>query len=206
MKIEIIDVEKNFNELMIFKGLNITIENGEFIAIVGKSGRGKSTLLNIIGLLEKYDTGAIIYDGNEVSTRKDINKFWTNDVSFLFQNYALIDNETVYQNLEIATKGIHKKKRKILCIDALKKFNLEHLIDKKVYQLSGGEQQRVALARVFLKDSPLILADEPTGNLDEENAQFIFSELKRMSLEGKTVLVVTHDINLAKQCDRIIEL
>lgn len=204
MKIEIKNLTKKFGEKTIFEDYNLTIEDGEMVSIIGPSGCGKSTLLNIIGMLEDYQ-GEIYY--GEIKFKKNKKKdFWSNYVSFLFQNYALVDNETVFDNLCISMPNVKRKDRKIKIQEILQKFNMEGLMHSKIHELSGGEQQRIALARIYLKDAKLILADEPTGNLDDLNSDFVFNELLNMAKQGKTVVIVTHDKKLAHVCDRVISL
>lgn len=205
--IELIDVSKKYGEKVIFDNYSLAIKAGEFVAIVGESGCGKSTLLNLIGLLERHDKGYICIDGNEGirSNTIEATKLLRYKISYLFQNFALIDEETVFYNLKIAlryTKGNKRDKiKKVLDIVGLSGYE-----NKRIYQLSGGEQQRVALARVMIKPSKIILADEPTGSLDVGNRDLVMDMLKTFQKQGKTIVIVTHDMAVANQCDRIIKL
>lgn len=205
--IEICNIRKKFGDKEVFDDFSLNIHEGELVAIVGKSGCGKSTLLNIIGLLEPVDKGYICIDGDE-SIRPQSSlaiKIIRNKISYLFQNFALVDEETVLYNLKLALryeKGNKKKKIE----NALMAVGLCGYENKKIYQLSGGEQQRVALARVLVKPSKIVLADEPTGSLDAENRDLVIDMLKTIQKQGKTVVIVTHDMAVANQCDRIIEL
>lgn len=201
--IEIKNLNKSFGERILFKDLNIKINTGEFVVFSGLSGCGKTTLLSMIGSLEKYDSGEITVDGIDVSRRKNQQKYFCEKVGFLFQNFALIEDKTVKENLEI----IRKKNRSEVSIDeALEKVGLIDAKDKKVYSLSGGEQQRVALARLMVKKCDVILCDEPTGSLDRINGNKIMNILCDMNKEGKTVILVTHDEEYKKIGGRIIEL
>lgn len=207
--IELRNVSKNY-EKNILDNLSMEIEEKEIVAIVGESGKGKSTLLNIIGLLENADSGEVFIDNekNIKANSSQATKIIRDKISYLFQNFALIDQETVYQNLLIALKYVklRKKEKDSLIQSALKSVDLEGYEKRKIFELSGGEQQRVAIARIILKPSKIILADEPTGSLDKINRDKVMSLLKKLNKEGKTIVIVTHDNELACQCDRVIEL
>lgn len=208
MVVKLNGINKSFDDLPVLKNLTLKIDKGEMVAIVGHSGSGKSTLLNIMGLLEKKTSGDLEVLGNlnvKPFSRKGI-KLLRNHIGFLFQNYALLDDKTVEYNLAIAVdKGFCR-----VSVDdinkSLKIVGLEGFNNKKIYQCSGGEQQRVAIARLLLKKSSLIFADEPTGSLDEDNRNSIVELLKSLNQEGKTIVVVTHDPNVASQCHRVINL
>ncbi|MCG3417959.1 ABC transporter ATP-binding protein [Oceanobacillus sp. M65] len=201
--INIENLTKKFGEKILFRNLNIKIENGEFIAFSGPSGSGKTTLLNMIGGIETIDEGEIIVDGINVHDKKSQLLYFRKKVGFIFQNFALIDNKTVKDNLEI----VRKDSRNDLSIEsALSIVGLENKLKEKVYMLSGGEQQRVALARIMLKQTSLILADEPTGSLDEKNAEIVMSILENFNKQGKTIILVTHDERIKTRAKRVIEL
>jgi putative ABC transport system ATP-binding protein len=206
--IEIVNMNKAFGRKSIFKDFNLEVKSGEFIGIVGKSGQGKTTLLNIIGTLEKADSGIIKIMGKDIH-KKNIKRHLLRDqLGFIFQNYALIDNASVIENLEIALK--HKNMKKTEKKDAisfvLKEVGVGNYAKEKVHTLSGGEQQRVAIARLLLKDPFLILADEPTGSLDIENRDIIVSLFQKLHKQGKTIIMVTHDKDLTQFFSRTIEL
>lgn len=200
--IKIENLSKSFGEKRLFEDLNETITDGSFTVVSGKSGCGKSTFLNILGDLEKCDFGNIYID--EMELRKIPRSTYLRDyVSFLFQNFALIENKTVKQNLSI----IKKKNRSGISIkEALERVGMLDKLNTKVYKLSGGEQQRVALARVLLKKSRIVLADEPTGSLDEENARIVIDILKKLSEEGKTVIMVSHNKDYLQEASKVIYL
>lgn len=197
--IEVRGISKKFNEKVVFEELSFTVDSGSMIAIIGESGSGKTTLLNCLGQLEEVDKGEIFINGEKI-LRKHKRKFFQEQAGFLFQNFALIDNETVKKNLQLVTKDQSK------IVAALEKFQVEQLLNQKIFRLSGGEQQRVALARLFLKDPPLIFADEPTASLDQKNKEIVIQTLQELNRQGKTVIVVTHDLELAKRLGRVIDL
>lgn len=187
--IQIQNITKQFEQKMIFNNFSMKIESGRFVVFAGKSGCGKTTLLNLIGGLEQPDKGKIIIDGLDLSIRKNMKFFFLTKVGFLFQNFALIEDETVRQNLEYVQKKARTEKT---IDDILKEIGLQDKADTVVYKLSGGEQQRVALARLMLKKCDIILADEPTGSLDSENEDAVLHILHQMNQNGKTIVLVTH--------------
>lgn len=201
------NITKKYGAKVIFENLSINIDQGEFVAITGESGCGKSTLLNIIGLLDSADKGEVCIDGesNIKPQSKRAAKIIRNKISYLFQNFALVDEDTVYNNLLLALKYV-KGDKKSKISSALYAVGLAGYEKKKVYQLSGGEQQRVALARIILKPSKIILADEPTGSLDPENRDAVIDILRKIQQQGKTVIIVTHDTVVSQQCDRVIKI
>lgn len=204
--IEIKNVSKSFNKRKVIDKFNLKIANGDFISITGESGTGKTTLLNIIGLLEQPDEGDIIINNIKNPNKKQILLMQRNSFGYLFQNYALIENETVEKNLSIALeyqKNVDKQKE---INKALQDVNLDGYNKKKIFELSGGEQQRVALARIIIKKCEFIFADEPTGNLDIKNRDIVFDILKKLNEQGKTIIFVTHDQELAKQSNKVINI
>lgn len=208
--IELENVSKTYGEKKVLDNISLEINEGELVAITGESGKGKSTILNILGLLETIDSGQVLIcgQGNLKPNSGKATKVLRTTISYLFQNFALIDEETVNNNLLIALKYVKgTKKEKLNKIsEALKIVGLEGFEKRKVYELSGGEQQRVAIARIMLKPSKIVLADEPTGSLDEVNRDKIFALLKGINKEGKTVIIVTHDKDLASKCNKVISL
>lgn len=208
--IKLDDVSKTYDKNTVFKQISFQVEAGEFVVITGKSGCGKTTLLNIMGLLETPDSGTVSIDGKSNFSHKEKTLFYREDAGFLFQNFALIENETVNENLKIgiAYSGLPQNKKVEIIRLVLEEIGLPQFGSKKIYQLSGGEQQRIALARVILKNPRFIYADEPTGNLDAENRSLVFEQLKKLHKQGRTIVMVTHDTELATaSCiDKLIEL
>ena len=208
--IKLENVTKTIGEKVILENLSLKINQGDLVAIVGKSGSGKSTLLNLLGLIDGDYSGYYEIFGqknvpvNSVKSQAIIREH----ISYLFQNFALIDNETVEYNLMLALKYVKlSKKDKVKKIEEiLERVGLSSTLHQKVSELSGGEQQRIAVARAILKPSQLLLADEPTGSLDPENRDLVLNFLLDMNKEGKTVIIVTHDAYVAQQCHRVIEL
>lgn len=205
------NISKSFGNKKIIDNFSYEFEKGEMVGILGKSGSGKTTLLNIIGLLEEKDNGTIKYydkNINKINTSYS-NKIIREKIAYLFQNYALIDTENVKENIKIALKYRKDIKTNELnneIQNLLNEVGLEGYENRYIYSLSGGEQQRVALARIIGKPNEIILADEPTGNLDESNKDIVMNILKREKEKGKTIIMVTHDKSLLSYFDRVIEL
>ncbi len=206
--ISIKGLAKNFGKKTVFSGFSLEIPEGSFTVISGASGSGKSTLLNIIGLLEKKDKGDMVHFG-----QKNIKPFsikatslLKDKIGYLFQNYALVDNATVEYNLKLAMEGHDTSKENNRVKEVLEAVGLTGFEKKKVYQCSGGEQQRVAIARLMLKPCELILADEPTGSLDHENKMKVVDLLKGFQRAGKTVVLVTHDEDLMHLGEPLIRI
>ena len=191
------NISKSFGDKVLFREYSLEIEHGDFVAIMGASGSGKTTLLNIMGLLEKPDSGETTLCGQKKLSFSSpaANKLRREKISYLFQNYGLIDTETVEGNMKIAThfKKLGKRDEQQLIANALAQVGLQGYEHRKVYTLSGGEQQRVALAKIIAKSPQIIFADEPTGSLDEKNRDYVLEILKELNHQGKTVVVVTHD-------------
>ncbi|MEM3911458.1 MAG: ABC transporter ATP-binding protein [Saccharolobus sp.] len=189
--------------------INLEINEGEFIAILGPSGSGKTTLLLILGILDRPTQGKVYVNNKDVTRMSDseISKIRNEYIGFVFQNYNLIPRLTVFQNVELplVARGIPKKKREEIVIEALKLVGIESLIKKRSSELSGGQQQRVAIARALAQNPKIILADEPTGNLDSVNAKIVMDTFKKINEELKTtIVVVTHDKEVASYARRKI--
>ena len=201
--VEIKNVNKHFGEKRLFDNFSCDIEQGDFVVITGASGCRKTTLLNMIGGLELVTSGKISVAGLEITNQKNLQIYYRDIVGFVFQNFGLVEQKTVEENL----KMIHKKgKTEVSVQEALRSVGMEKALKQKVYSLSGGEQQRIALARLRLKNCQLILADEPTGSLDRKNGQLVMKILHEMNAEGKTVIMVTHDESLIQDTDKRISL
>lgn len=201
--IELHSVCKSFGNKVIFDDFNCSIDDGEFVVITGESGCGKTTLLNMIGGLEPVTKGNITVAGLEITNTKNLKEYFRDIVGFVFQNFALVEQKTVEENLLL----VHPKgKSGITVEETLHSVGMETSLKQKVYSLSGGEQQRIALARLRLKNCQLVLADEPTGSLDRKNGQMVMKILHQLNHEEKTVLMVTHDETLIQANDRLIKL
>ena len=190
------------------RGVNLTIDKGEFVAIVGTSGSGKSTLLNILGGMDSATSGKYIFDGKEVDNTNlnAMHIFRKKNISFVFQNFALMDKYTVYENVEMPLIARNIKRRKALVMEQLEKMGIADMKNKFPSQLSGGQQQRCAIARALVADTPILLADEPTGALDRSTGNEIISCFEEINRNGKTVIIITHDINIANRCNRKVEI
>ena len=201
--IEVINLCKKFENRILFDNFSLTVPDGDFVVIAGNSGCGKTTLLNTIGGLEKPDSGAVLIDGESLYKMKSKRNFYLFQVGFLFQNFALIENKTVRKNLELVQK---KARSGIPLEEALNFVGILEKADTEVYKLSGGEQQRVALARLIFKKCGIILADEPTGSLDTGNAEIVLHLLHRLCENGKTVVMVTHNEKIIENERKVIRL
>ncbi len=211
--IQLTDVFKIYGENGQYRalcGVNLTIDTGEYIALRGRSGAGKSTLLHILGGMERVTKGEYLFLGQRVDqfTEKELNCFRRENVSFVFQNFALMHQYSVEENVELPLlfKKMPKKMRQQIIEEKLEKVGLLEMKQKPVFTLSGGEQQRCSIARALAADTPLILADEPTGALDEQTGEQIMELLDGLNREGKTILLVTHDEKIAAHAKRELML
>ena len=199
------NISKSYYQHNVFHDFNLEIDEGEFIIISGKSGSGKSTLCNIIGL-DKPDQGKVFIKDQEIDYKDSkIAKLLSKNISYLFQNFALIDNKTVGYNLELVypSKKERKNNRKLI-EEKLSEVGMEGTYDKYIYECSGGQQQRVAIARLLLKQGDIIICDEPTGSLDEENKMLVMNLICDLHKKGKTIIMVTHDKTLYSYAKRVI--
>lgn len=206
--IQLKNITKKYQSKTIFNHFNLKIEENELVAIVGNSGSGKSTLLNIIGLLESIDDGEIIINNKIISNKKQILLLMRYDIGYMFQNNALIDDYTVEENLNIVLKylNLNKKQKQTMITNALLSVGLKGYENRKIYSLSGGEAQRIAFSKLLLKKPKIVLCDEPTGSLDSTNTKIIMDLLLKYHHSGATIVIVTHDLNIANQCQRIIHI
>ena len=189
-------------------GVNLTIENGEFVAIMGVSGSGKSTLMNILGCLDRPTSGHYRLSGDDVSTMTDneLAHVRNERIGFVFQSFNLLPRTSAIENVELPLVYANASHRREKSIVALTKVGLGERVHHRPNELSGGEQQRVAVARAIINNPDILLADEPTGNLDTENSENIIDLLKSLHLKGLTVVMVTHNNDLAARTDRIVML
>ena len=199
------------NEFCALKGIDLSIEEGEMVAIIGKSGAGKSTLLHILAAIDSYDKGSYLVDGVSVGDlkEKDRARFRNQKMGIVMQDYALIDEYTIEENVQIPlifgkVKGNDVRREKIMT--ALENVGLAELAKKPVRQLSGGQKQRVAIARALVNNPAFLLADEPTGALDSKTSGEIMDVFEKLNQGGKTVIIVTHDMEVAARCGRVIEI
>lgn len=190
--------------------VSLEIKKGEFVAIMGPSGCGKSTLLNILGTLDSPTSGKYYFDDKEIDkmSESQLTTFRKGNIGFVFQNFNLIDELTVYENVELPLVYLNGKKseRKKKVMEVLERMNIAHRAGHFPQQLSGGQQQRVAIARAVVTDCPLILADEPTGNLDSTNGVEVMELLRELNNQGTTIVIVTHSQRDATYAHRVIHL
>lgn len=198
------------NEVRALDHVSVTIDEGEFVAIIGHSGSGKSTLMNMLGCLDVPSSGTYMLHGQNVSELDDdeLSDIRNREIGFIFQGFNLIPNLTALENVELPLiyRGVGRSKRLELSRIALEKVGLGHRMDHKPAEMSGGQQQRVAIARAIAQAPPVILADEPTGNLDSHSTQEILEILKELHREGRTVILITHDNDIAAQAKRVIKI
>ena len=198
------------NEVRALDHFSLTIDEQEFVAIIGHSGSGKSTLMNMLGCLDVPTSGEYWLHGQDVSALSDdeLSDIRNREIGFIFQGFNLIPNLTALENVELPLiyRGVSKSVREELSVEALKKVGLEHRMDHKPSEMSGGQQQRVAIARAIAQAPPVILADEPTGNLDSNSTKEIMDILKGLHKEGRTVILITHDNEIAAQAKRVIKI
>ncbi len=206
--IKIHQLTKTFGDRTVFSDLNLNFDAGKVYALIGNSGCGKTTLLNMVAKLEPYDQGSIQYKGKDLRKIKPTNYF-RNELGYLFQNFGLIDNKTVSENLDLGLIGhkLDEQKKRETKEEVLDRVGLSYIqLDQKVYELSGGEAQRVALAKIILKDPPLILADELTAALDPETSQEIMDLLLTLKNKERLIIIATHNPTIWKQADQVVSL
>ena len=198
------------NEVRALDHVSVQIHEKEFVAIIGQSGSGKSTLMNMLGCLDVPTSGMYMLHGKDVSHMSDdeLSDIRNQEIGFIFQGFNLIQNLTALENVELPLiyRGVSKKERMELSKEALKKVGLENRMDHKPAEMSGGQQQRVAIARAIAQAPPIILADEPTGNLDSASSKEIMGILRELHEDGRTVIIITHDNEIAAQAKRVIKI
>lgn len=212
--VEIRDMSKIYNpgenEVRALDHVSLSIDEKEFVAIIGQSGSGKSTLMNMLGCLDVPTSGDYYLHGHDVSRLSDdeLSDIRNQEIGFIFQGFNLIQNLTAKENVELPLiyRGVSKKEREELARVALAKVGLEHRMTHRPAEMSGGQQQRVAIARAIAQAPPIILADEPTGNLDSGSTGEILAILKELHREGRTVILITHDNEIAMQAKRVIKI
>ena len=205
--IELRNINKGFDDRIVLENLNYNFYEGNSYALIGASGAGKTTLLNIIGKLEEVDSGDIIVNDINLNNIKE-KDYFKNYLSYLFQNFGLIENKSIQENLMLAFIGekISKLEMQKKMSEALKRVHLDVNLNRKIYTLSGGEAQRVALAKTILKDSPIILADEPTASVDQKNSEEIIELILSLKKENKIIIIATHSPDIYNQVDHILEI
>jgi putative ABC transport system ATP-binding protein len=212
--IELNDIQKTYRigeaEYPVLKGINLEIESGEFIALMGPSGSGKSTLMNIVGCLDRPTSGQFILLDQDISqtTDDELARVRREELGFIFQTFNLIGRISVLKNVEVPMMlgGVPRVERKARAIKLLESLNIAHRISFSPANISGGERQRVAIARALANDPKIIIADEPTGNLDLKNSDEVMSILTKLNKGGRTIIMVTHNPEITENCSRVIRL
>lgn len=196
--------------LRVLDDINLTVEKGEFLAILGPSGSGKSTLMNIIGCMDTFDDGQYNLDGNAIEAMRDsqLTKIRNKEIGFIFQRYQLIPSYTVLQNVMIPLiiRGFSRRRAEPVCAQHLKAVGLEDRSRHKPSELSGGQQQRVAIARALIGSPNILLADEPTGALDSATGGEVLELFRELNTQGHTIIMITHDMNVASHAKRVVQI
>lgn len=208
------DITKTYDmgtvQVQVLRGITLHVAEGEFLSIIGPSGSGKSTLMNMVGCLDIPTTGEYYLDGKEISTynEKQLSKIRNQKIGFIFQKFNLLPKLSAFENVELPLiyRGMNSKERKQRSIEALEKVGLTDRMNHNPTELSGGQQQRVAIARALAGDPPVLLADEPTGNLDSKSGSDVMNLIRQLSEEGKTIVLITHDNDVAKEAQRTITI
>ena len=212
--IELKDIQKTYrigeSEYAVLKGIDLEIEEGEFIALMGPSGSGKSTLLNIVGCLDRPTSGRFLLLGQDISLTSDdeLARIRREELGFIFQTFNLIGRISVQKNVELPMmlRGVVRQKRRERALKLLQDIGIGHRSDFSPQNISGGERQRVAIARALANDPKIIIADEPTGNLDLKNSNEVMKILSKLNQDGRTIIMVTHNPEITENCSRVIRL
>ena len=212
--IEMSDIHKSFkmgdSTLNVLKGISLTVKKGEFLAILGPSGSGKSTLMNVIGCMDSFDNGEYFLSGMEIHnmTDSELATVRNDEIGFVFQKYHLIGRYDILQNvmLPLLVRGYSSKEAEEIAKDKLVQLGMEDRLHHKPNELSGGQQQRAAIARALVGNPALLLADEPTGALDSATGKEVLALFKELNEKGNTIVMITHDLNVAKSAKRIVHI
>ena len=200
--IKVTNLSHYYNKDLALKDINLEIKKAQFVSIIGESGSGKSTLLSVLSTLLKPSSGEIVYEDTNYKNLKNIDNFRRENIGFIFQFHYLINYLSVKENINLANKKASKQE----ILELLKSLGIENLIDKYPNEISGGQRQRVAIARAMVNNPKVIFADEPTGNLDSKNSLNVFDLFKTLTKKGTTIIVATHDKNLALKTDITYEV
>ncbi|MDO4666726.1 MAG: ABC transporter ATP-binding protein [Streptococcus sp.] len=206
--LEVREVKKSFSGRTILNNISVNFKEGKAYALIGESGSGKTTLLNLLGKLEEYDSGQILYNNHDICSLSS-HHFFRDYLGYLFQNFGLMESHSIDDNLNLGLVGkkLSKEEKNQVKLEVLQKVNLSHLLLKqKIFELSGGEAQRVALAKIILKDPPIILADEPTAALDPRNAEEVMDILLSLKSQNKIIIIATHNPVVWERADVIIKM
>ena len=214
MMIKMVNICKGYmvgeENVQVLKDINFDVDEGEFVAILGPSGSGKTTLMNIIGCMDVADTGEYYLDGQAIHTMEetDLGDIRNQEIGFIFQNYQLIPTYNIMQNIimPLLVRGMTTAEAEDKCMDTIKLLGIDHRLRHKPSELSGGQKQRVSIARALVGEPAILLADEPTGALDRSSGQDVLKLFKRLNEMGHTIVMITHDLNVAQAATRIVHI
>ena len=214
MMIKMVNICKGYmvgdENVQVLKDINFNVDEGEFVAILGPSGSGKTTLMNIIGCMDVADTGEYYLDGQAIHTMEetDLGDIRNQEIGFIFQNYQLIPTYNIMQNIimPLLVRGMTTAEAEDKCMDTIKLLGIDHRLRHKPSELSGGQKQRVSIARALVGEPAILLADEPTGALDRSSGQDVLKLFKRLNEMGHTIVMITHDLNVAQAATRIVHI
>lgn len=214
MMIKMVNICKGYmvgeEKVQVLKNINFNVDEGEFVAILGPSGSGKTTLMNIIGCMDVADTGEYYLDGQAIHTmdESDLGDIRNQEIGFIFQNYQLIPTYNIMQNIimPLLVRGMTTAEAEDKCMDTIKLLGIDHRLRHKPSELSGGQKQRVSIARALVGEPAILLADEPTGALDRSSGQDVLKLFKRLNEMGHTIVMITHDLNVAQAATRIVHI